>query len=138
MFGMLPFNRREDNFFDIFDKFFNNSSVELPAFRTDIRNETDHYLLEAELPGFSKEEISLDLKEGVLTIKAEHKSENEEKDETGNFIRRERRFGAVSRSFDVSGIDEEQITASYQDGVLKLRLPKVLPAVPETRRISIQ
>lgn len=138
MFGMLPFNRREDNFFDIFDKFFNNSSVELPAFRTDIRNETDHYLLEAELPGFAKEEISLDLKEGILTIKAEHKSENEEKDEKGNFIRRERRFGAVSRSFDVSGIDEEQITASYQDGVLKLRLPKVQPAVPETRRISIQ
>jgi len=138
MFGMLPFNRREDNFFDIFDKFFNNSSVELPAFRTDIRNETDHYLLEAELPGFSKEEISLDLKEGILTIKAEHKSESEEKDEKGNFIRRERRFGAVSRSFDVSGIDEEQITASYQDGVLKLRLPKVQPAVPETRRISIQ
>jgi len=138
MLGMLPFNRREDNVFDLFDRFFSNNSAELPAFRTDIRNEEDHYLLEAELPGFSKEDISLDLKEGILTIKAEHKEETEEKNEKGTYIRRERRFGSVSRSFDVSGIDEESISANFENGVLKLRLPKVQPVIPETRRIEIQ
>lgn len=137
MFGILPFNRREDNVFDLFDKFFSNSSVDLPAFRTDIRNEDDRYVLEAELPGFGKEDISLDLKEGILTIKAEHKEEKEEKNEKGNYIRRERRFGSVSRSFDVSGIDEEKITAAFENGVLKLCLPKVQPVIPETRRIEI-
>ncbi|MDF2838401.1 MAG: hypothetical protein K0S60_104 [Evtepia sp.] len=137
MLGILPFNRREDNVFDMFDRFFSNNA-DLPAFRTDIRNEDDHYMLEAELPGFSKEDISLDLKEGVLTIKAEHKVETEDKNEKGTYIRRERRFDSVSRSFDVSGIDEENISANYQDGVLKLRLPKVQPVIPETRRIEIQ
>lgn len=139
MFGMLPFNRREDNIFDVFDKVFSQSARDLPSFRTDIRNEEDRYLLDAELPGFSKEDISLDLQEGVLTIKAEHKEECEENNEKGDYyIRRERRFGSVSRSFDVSGIDEENITASYQDGVLTLCLPKMQPTLPESRRIEIQ
>jgi HSP20 family protein len=138
MFGILPFSRRDDNVFDVFDKFFSNTAVNLPEFRTDIRNEDDHYLLEAELPGFSKEDISLDLKEGILTVKAEHKEESEEKNENGAYVRRERRFGSVSRSFDVSGIDEEGISANYQNGVLTLRLPKVQPVLPESRRIEIQ
>jgi len=138
MFGMLPFNRSEDNIFDAFDKFFSQSKVEVPAFRTDIRNAEDAYLLEAELPGFAKEDIALDIKDGILTIRAESQVAKEEKDEKGNYIRRERRFGSVSRSFDVSGIDEESISAQYQDGILKLRLPKVAPVLPETRRIEIQ
>ena len=77
MFGMIPFERHDDNMFDMFDnfqkKFFNDSNAKLPAFRTDIRDQGDKFLLEAELPGFQKEEISLELKEGILTIRAEHK-----------------------------------------------------------------
>ena len=138
MFGILPFNRNEDNIFDMFDKLFSHSTVELPAFRTDIRNEDDQYVLEAELPGFSKEDITLDLQDGILTIKAEQKIERDEKNDEGTYVRRERRLGSVSRSFDVSGIDEENISANYQDGILKLRLPKMQPVVPETRRIAIQ
>lgn len=72
MFGMLPFERHEDNFFDVFDnferKFFGNSSANLPAFRTDIKDADDRFVLEAELPGFDKEDISLDVKDGILTI----------------------------------------------------------------------
>jgi len=90
MFGMLPFNRSEDNIFDAFDKFFSQSKVEVPAFRTDIRNAEDAYLLEAELPGFAKEDIALDIKDGILTIRAESQVAKEEKDEKGNYIRRER------------------------------------------------
>mgnify|MGYP000141560256 CR=1 FL=1 len=72
MFGMVPFERHEDNFFDVFDnferKFFGNSSANLPAFRTDIKDADDKFVLEAELPGFDKEDISLDVKDGILTI----------------------------------------------------------------------
>ena len=95
MFGMVPFERHEDNFFDVFDnferKFFGNSSANLPAFRTDIKDADDKFVLEAELPGFDKEDISLDVKDGILTISAQHKEEKEDKDEKGQYIRRERR-----------------------------------------------
>lgn len=136
MFGMLPFHRSEDNAFDFFDQFFNQRRPDLPTFRTDIKQEADCYRLEAELPGFRKEDIALDLKDGILTIRAEQRTENEEKHE-GGYIRRERRVGSVSRSFDVSGIDEENISAQYENGILNLRLPKAQPQPPESRRIAI-
>ena len=142
MFGMVPFERHEDNFFDVFDnferKFFGNSSANLPAFRTDIKDADDKFVLEAELPGFDKEDISLDVKDGILTISAQHKEEKEDKDEKGQYIRRERRYGAFARSFDVSGIDTEKITAAYDKGVLTLTLPKQTEEVPASRRIEIQ
>ena len=142
MFGMIPFDRRDDNLFDLFDnfekKFFGNTNASLPAFRTDIRDQGDKFLLEAELPGFQKEDISLDVKDGILTIKAEHKENKDEKDDKGNYVRRERRYGSFTRSFDVSGIDEGAITAAYNNGILELNLPKAVPAVPEARRIAIE
>jgi len=142
MFGMLPFERGNDNTFDTFDKFmrnfFDHSNTSLPAFRTDIRDAGDKFILEAELPGFEKEDIKLDLKDGILTISAEHNENSDQKDEKGNYIRRERRYGSFSRSFDVTGIDENGITAAYKNGVLELSLPKAVPAVPEAKRISIE
>ena len=141
MFGMLPFDRRDDNLFDVFDnfqkKFFGDTTATLPAFRTDIRDAGDKFLLEAELPGFKKEDIQLQLKDGILTILAEHKEEQDETDKKGNYIRRERRYGSFSRTFDVSGINESAIEASYNNGILELTLPKQVPAVPESRQISI-
>ena len=141
MFGMVPFERHEDNFFDVFDnferKFFGNSSANLPAFRTDIKDADDKFVLEAELPGFDKEDISLDVKDGILTITAEHSENQEQKDAKGAYIRRERRYGSFSRSFDITGIDEGSITAAYNNGILELNLPKAVPVVPETRRIAI-
>ena len=142
MFGMLPFERSNDNMFDTFDNFardfFRSSNTSLPAFRTDIREVDGKYVLEAELPGFNKEDISLDVKDGILTITAEHKESSEKKDEKGNYLRRERRYGSFTRSFDITGIDEAGITASYNNGVLELNLPKAQPAVPEARRIAIE
>ena len=142
MFGMIPFERNDDNFFDLFDnferKFFGNSSAALPDFRTDIRDAGDRFVLEAELPGFQKEDIKLDVKDGILTISAQHDEHKEEKDEKGSYIRRERRYGSFRRSFDVTGIDENGITAAYSNGILTLNLPKTVPAVPETRRIAIE
>ena len=74
MFGMIPFERSDDNFFDLFDnferKFFGNSNAAIPDFRTVIRDAGDRFVLEAELPGFNKEDIKLDVKDGILTIHA--------------------------------------------------------------------
>lgn len=142
MFGMIPFERSDDNFFDLFDnlerKFFNNSSAAIPDFRTDIRDAGDRFVLEAELPGFEKEDIKLDVKDGILTISAAQAESAEQKDDKGNYIRRERRFGSFSRSFDITGIDEGGITAAYRNGVLELSLPKAVPVVPEAKRIAIE
>ena len=142
MFGMLPFEHRNDNLFDLFDNFersfFGNSNATLPDFRTDIKDNGDSFVLESELPGFHKEDIHLDVKDGILTISAEHKTSNDEKDDKGNYIRRERRYGSFQRSFDISGIDENGITAAYNNGVLELTLPKAKPVLPESRRIAIE
>ncbi|HIV67329.1 MAG TPA: Hsp20/alpha crystallin family protein [Candidatus Butyricicoccus stercorigallinarum] len=142
MFGMIPFEYRDRNLFNVFDNFersfFGNSSVDLPAFRADIRDAGDKYLLDAELPGFQKEDISLDIKDGILTISAEHNENSDQKDDKGNYIRRERRYGAFRRSFDISGIDEDAISASYQNGILELSLPKAQQVLPQSRRIAIE
>lgn len=138
MFGMIPFERNDD-MFDLFDNFernfFGNSGKSLPDFRTDIRDLGDAFVLEAELPGFEKEDIHLDLKDGVLTVTASHKTETEEK--KNSYVRRERKYGSFSRAFDVTGIDEAGVTAAYRNGVLTLTLPKAKPVVPETKRIEI-
>ena len=142
MFGMIPFERSDDNFFDLFDnferKFFGNSNAAIPDFRTDIRDAGDRFVLEAELPGFDKGDIKLDVKDGILTISAQHDENKDEKDDKGSYIRRERRYGSFTRSFDVTGVDEEHITASYNNGVLELNLPKAVPVVPEAKRIAIE
>lgn len=87
MFGMLPFERSDDNLFDTFDNFtrnfFRSSNASLPAFRTDIRDDGDKFVLEAELPGFEKEDISLDVKDGILTITAAHQEHSDQKDGKG-------------------------------------------------------
>ena len=142
MFGMLPFDNSDNHVFDTFDNFtrdlFRRSNTELPAFRTDIRDTGDAFVLEAELPGFKKEDIALDLKDGILTISAAHEEKSEDKDEKSTYIRRERKYGSFNRSFDVTGIDENGITAAYENGVLVLTLPKAKPVEPEARRIAIQ
>ena len=140
MFGMIPFARHDDNVFDLFDNFersfFGDNSAS--TFRTDIRDEGDKFVLEAELPGFKKEDIKLDLKDGILTVSAQHSESSEEKDKKGSYIRRERRYGSFARKFDVSGIQEDHITAAYNNGVLELTLPKAQPVVPAARQIDIQ
>lgn len=142
MFGMIPFGHDDTDLFRSFDNFardfFRNSNTDLPAFRTDIRDNGDSYLLEADLPGFKKEDITLNLENGVLTIQASHQENKEEQNTQGSYLRRERRYGSFTRSFDVSGIEENGITAAYENGVLKLTLPKAQPVVPANRRIEIQ
>ena len=142
MYSMIPFGRYGnslDSLFDDFERsFFSNGRSQLPAFRTDIQDKGDHYLLEADLPGFQKEDIDLHVQDGVLTITAKHHETRENKDESGKYVCRERRTGSYARSFDVSGIREDGIGASYENGVLKLTLPKQGEQAPVSRKIAIQ
>lgn len=143
MFDLIPFGRNERNLFQYLDNMeknlFDGLDSRVSRFRTDILDKGDRYVLEAELPGFKKEDIQLDLEGDILTIRAEHTEEKEDKDEKKQYVRRERRYGSFSRSFDVSGIQTEQIAASYENGVLKLDLPKAAPVpAPSSRRIDIQ
>ena len=88
----------------------------MSQFRCDVQDKGDSYLLEAELPGFEREDIGIDLDGTTLVITARHSSESGEKDKDGNYLRRERKFGSFSRSFDVSGVDTEQDVYKRQAG----------------------
>ena len=144
MFEMMPFTRNHGvdlyhPFRDLEElerSFFSNSGV--TAFRTDIRDTGDAYVLEADLPGMKREDIHIDIDGDRLSISAERSAVREEKDENGGYIRCERSYGSFSRSFDISGIQGEDISAAYADGVLTLTLPKQNKAVPASRRLEIQ
>ncbi|MBE6985681.1 MAG: Hsp20/alpha crystallin family protein [Ruminococcaceae bacterium] len=140
MFGITPYRRANDLFADPFRamnalerNFFTHDQ---PSFRIDIEDEGNALLLSADLPGFEKEDIHIDLENDRLTICAERRSESEQKEK--NYLRCERTYGSYRRSFGLDGIDAENISASYRNGVLKLTLPKLTATQPETRRIEIQ
>ena len=140
MYAMTPFEKRNYDLFDMFDDFgrgFFTPSEERHHIRTDIRDEGDKFIMEAELPGFKKEDISIDLTDEMLTLSAEHKTESDEKDKNGKYIRRERSYGSYKRSFDLSGIDSAAVTAEYKSGILTLTLPKKQIEAPKSRRLEI-
>ncbi|MFY9176344.1 MAG: Hsp20/alpha crystallin family protein [Caldicoprobacterales bacterium] len=148
MRGMIPFRRRNGfapvdlfrDFFgrDIMDDFFSSSMLPMSmagSFRADIKENQKEYIVEAELPGYSKEDIEIDLVDDRLTISAQKNEEiSEERD---NYIRRERRVGKVSRSFLVSGIKNDEVKAEYTDGLLRVILPKDEEGRKRGRRIDI-
>lgn len=141
MFDLIPFEDRASGLFDAFDHmlrndFFGGPEKEIVPCRTDILDKGDHYVLRADMPGFQKEDINIDIEGDRLNLSAEHKEEK--KEDKDNYLRRERRYDAFSRSFDIQGIDTDRISASYNDGVLELNLPKVPENKPETRKIEIK
>lgn len=107
---------------------------------TDIQDLGDSYQMDMELPGYDKEDVKADLKDGYLTISAEHNSSHEEKDKKGNYVRRERYAGSCQRRFYVGkNVTQEDIHASFENGVLKMIIPKKeAPAVEEKKYIAIQ
>ncbi|ACF13730.1 heat shock protein Hsp20 [Chloroherpeton thalassium ATCC 35110] len=106
------------------------------AFRVDISEDEAALYIDAELPGVKKEQISLAVDENVLTIKAERKHESEEKKK--NYHRVERIYGSFARSFALAdNIDRENIDATYDNGILHLKLPKIEP-VKNVRQIEVK
>lgn len=100
-------------------------------FKCDIYEKDNIYHVEMDIPGFDKDEVKIECDNGYLTITAEKK--NETNDEGKNFIRRERVYGSISRSFNFGDINEDEIKAEFNNGMLKITLPK--NEVKETKRI---
>ena len=151
MFGLVPFAGRHDlaerssaNPFALFDamrdSFFRDgfpaANWGAAAFKVDVKEMDDHYELTADLPGMKKEDVALHYENGYLTVAASHDESKDEKDEAGNYIRRERHTGEVSRSFYIDGIDEANIHAEFKDGVLQVKLPKAA-GEPQRKQIEI-
>ena len=112
-------NRDFDDLFDILPIRRDN------RMKCDIYEKDNKYYIEMEVPGFNKEDIDISLKEGYLTVRAEKKMSNEEKDEDKKYLRKERNYIRTERSFNLGNIDEENIDASFENGVLKIEIPKV-------------
>jgi HSP20 family protein len=127
----------DDFFNDPFftDAYHNNHSL----MKTDIEDNGNGYVIDMELPGYKKEDVRAELKDGYLTISANTVSENEVKDQK-NYIRRERYSGSVKRSFYVgSGLKQDDIKASFENGILKLVVPKEAPKqIEENHYITIE
>ena len=109
--------------------------------KTDIRETEGSYELDVDLPGFKKDEIKASLENGYLTISAAKGLDKDEKDKDGKYIRQERYAGAMSRSFYVGDeVTQDEIKAKYEDGILKLSIPKKekKPAVEQDNHIAIE
>ena len=130
-----------ENLFDDFMDFpFGGKKINT-MMKTDIRDTDSSYELDIDMPGFKKEDIKAQLKDGYLTISASTSSNNDEQDKDGRYIRRERYAGSCSRSFYVGeGVKEEDIRAKFENGILKLSIPKVenKPQVEEKKYIAIE
>ena len=139
MYGMTPFGRTGFDLFDLFnDMDCGSRQMSVNSCRTDIKDAGDKYIMESELPGFEKEDIKLDIEGGYLVLSAEHNTENENKDDDGKYIRRERTFGSYRRSFDIGEVDTEGISAEYKNGILKIELPKKKHETPAVKRLEIK
>ena len=117
------------------DPYYRNAHAE---FKTDITDEGDHFLLEADMPGFEKKDIKLDVSGDTLTIKAERLTKDKTEDKKDRYVCSERSYGSYSRSFDITGIDAAGIKAKYNNGVLSLTLPKKVEKQPESQRVEIE
>ena len=108
--------------------------------KTDVHEHDDHYEVDIDLPGFTKDEINLEMKEGYLTVSAAKGLDKDDTNKKGKIIRQERYAGAMQRSFYVGEhLTEEDITAAFKDGVLKLTVAKKdQPKLPEKKTIRIE
>lgn len=143
MSALRPFGNQVDSFQQLVDSFFgrgnmpslSDSGFNMPA--TDISESEAAYNISAELPGMKKEDIKVSLHDGVLSIEAESRSEHEEKGDKQ--IRTERRYGKFVRRFTLgANVNEQGVEAKFEDGVLKLVVPKLKePVVPKSKAIPI-
>ncbi len=124
-------NEREFGFFTpFFDDFFGVPSFKRElremehTMKTDVKETENGYEFDIDLPGYDKKDVSIDVENGYLTIKASKNEETNEKDKKGNYVRRERKFGSASRSFYVGNVDENEVNAKLENGVLNIFVPK--------------
>ena len=140
----LPLLYKEKFFDDFFDNSVRDAFKAMPStniMKTDILENDNGYELDIELPGYTKDDVKGELKDGYLTVSAEKTENNDKKDDEGKYIRKERYYGSCSRSFYVGDtITEEDIKAKFENGILKMFVPKKTkePEVEEKKFISIE
>lgn len=119
-----------------FDEFFDSPFVRTrnAVMKTDVTEEEDKYILEIDVPGFAKEDIKLSLEDGYLKVEALKEETKEENDKKGKYVRRERYVGSCSRCYYVGNIKEEYIQAAYNNGILKITVPKENPKDLEEKK----
>ena len=138
---------------NLFDDFFDDDFMRFPMWngrdplygkrarnlmKTDVRETENTYEVDVDLPGFQKDEISVDLKDGYLTIQASKGLDKDQKNQEGKYIRQERYAGSMSRSFYVGDVEPDQVAAKYEDGILKISLPKqAKKELPKSTTIAI-
>ena len=148
---MLPVIFGENLFDDLFDDVFQMRPLydvsnalygkhAKAVMKTDVRELDNGYEVDIDLPGFKKDEVKIDLKNGYLTISASKGLDKDEKDKKGHYIRQERYTGQCSRSFYVGEkVEPKDVHATFEDGILRLTLPKVeQKKLPETNTITIE
>ncbi|SHJ58759.1 heat shock protein Hsp18 [Tepidibacter formicigenes] len=147
MFDMVPFRKNNNsltkrsdylnhlfnNFFD--DDFFAPTTTFGNSFKVDLKETEKEYIIEADLPGIKKEAINVDYENNYLTITAKREETLENRND--NYVRRERNYGEFKRRFYIDNVIEEKINASFNDGVLKITLPKLEKTSINKRKINI-
>ena len=127
---------------NVFDDLFNNpffTKSESSMMKTDIKEHDNCYDLMIDLPGVKKEDIKAELNDGYLTVSAESNTSKDEKDDNGKYICRERYSGSYSRSFYVGdGVQAKDVNAKFEDGILKVSVPKAAPQVEGNNVIAIE
>lgn len=148
MFELVPFrknntgiSKRGDYFEDMMANFFGDTffspMFSEGSFKVDLKENENEYLVEADLPGVKKDDIDIDYNLNYLTISAKKESSSEENDKNNGYIRRERHYGEFKRSFYIDNVNEDNIHAEFQDGVLKLVLPKETHSKKNKKKIEI-
>lgn len=120
--GLLPRSFYLDDLFDDFDR---HPAPRHHEMKCDISEDKDNYLIEMDIPGYNKEDIKIECENGLLTVSAEKKQEVNENDPDKKYIRRERVYGSVSRSFNFSDINDDGIKAEFNNGTLNVIIPKI-------------
>lgn len=125
-----------DGFFDEFrfSPFFSNESI----MRTDIKETESNYLLDIELPSFDKKDIKVEITDGYLNVEATKKEEKDEKNKDGKIIRQERHYGTLKRSYYVGNVDINDVKGKFEQGILKIEVPKEQKVIEKKKYLELE
>ena len=143
---MLPSIFSENLFDDFFGRDFEKNlfgkglyGSQNQLMKTDVKESENGYMIDIDLPGFNKEDVNVELKDGYLTVTASQSKNNDEQKEDGRYIRRERYMGSCTRSFYVGNVKPEQVSGRFEKGVLSLNSPTEAPQIEgNPHRIAIE
>ena len=143
---MLPSIFSENLFDDFFGRDFEKNffgkglyGSQNQLMKTDVKENENGYMIDIDLPGFNKEDVNVELKDGYLTVTASQSKNNDEQKEDGRYIRKERYMGSCTRSFYVGNVKPEQVSGRFEKGVLSLNIPKEAPQIEgNPHRVAIE